>query len=126
MYKNKLIAMAVLALCDAALVVYLLPEVKALRPLVMLAFVVAGPGLAIAPFLRLPGLAQQLTLGFSLGLALDISLVLIFLYTGTWSGPRMLAILLVISAGGALLQFLRRDPLPATAYPSPDRRNTNI
>lgn len=107
---DKLVPTFVLTLSAVTMEVYLLPEVPILRPLVMLAFLAIGPGLAISHFLRLPGLALEITVGMGFSLALDIGLVLIFLYTGAWSVPWMLAVLLIISISGALVQLLRQEP----------------
>ncbi|MBN9391440.1 MAG: hypothetical protein J0I20_25640 [Chloroflexi bacterium] len=107
---DKLVPLVILALSAVTMEVYLLPEVPILRPLVMLAFLAIGPGLAIGHFLRLPGLALELTVGMGLSLALDIGLVLIFLYTRTWSVPWMLTVLLIISISCSLVQLLRQEP----------------
>lgn len=106
MRPGKIKPLIVLALSGSVIVLYLLPEAPVLRPLIVLGFLLVGPGLAIVPFMRLPDLARELTLGLALSLALDISLTLIFLYSGAWSIVWMFAILLIISISGALIQLL--------------------
>lgn len=106
MKANKLLPALVLGLSGLVMLVYLLPGLALLRPFVMLAFMVAGPGLGWLPLLKLSGPTRLFTLGVALSLGLDTLVALVFLYAGAWSVDWMLVVLLVIAVCGALYQML--------------------
>jgi hypothetical protein len=77
-----------------------------LRPLVASWFLLACPGLALAPLIaRDP--AALWTLAISLSVAIEIILGLALLYTGLWSPTALAAVVAAISVGGATMQLVR-------------------
>ncbi len=83
-----------------------------LRPLLALWFLLVCPGMAFVGLLRLHDRLVELTLAIALSLALDALVAGAMLYTGAWSPEGSLAILIGLSAVGALLQLaVPRDAL---------------
>ena len=94
-----------LALAGAAGAAVLLSLGNPIRSLFVLSFLVAGPGLALVPLMRLDGWAG-LTLAVGLSLALDALVATVMIYANLWSPTATLAVLVLVSAVGAIAQLL--------------------
>jgi hypothetical protein len=78
-----------------------------LRPLMAFWFLVICPGMALVRLLRISDLMIELTLAVALSFALDAIVASVMVYAGAWSPEWGLAMLLVVSLGGATVQLLR-------------------
>lgn len=76
------------------------------RAAVVLGFLVAGPGLAIVPLLRIRQVSVEITLVLALSLALDTLVAESLVLAQAWSAGLALAVLIAISVTGAVLQML--------------------
>jgi hypothetical protein len=76
------------------------------RPLMSFWFLVICPGMAFVRLLHISNLLIEITLAVALSFALDAILATVMVYAGMWSPEWGLAMLLVISLGGALVQLL--------------------
>jgi hypothetical protein len=94
----------VLALAVAAGAVVLLGVGNPFRSLIVLSFLIAGPGLALVPLVHVGGWSQ-FTLGVGLSLALDALVSTVLIYAGVWSPNATLAVLVVMTLVGATVQL---------------------
>jgi uncharacterized membrane protein len=77
------------------------------RVALALAFLLFGPGLAVAELLSVPDIAQRLALATGLSLAVETLVGLALLYAGAYSGGLTFAIVLVLSAAVLAAAFVR-------------------
>ncbi len=103
----------ILVLVLAATIAVFLDLPSPIRPVATIAFVLLGPGIAIARLLRLDSHLAEFTLGFALSVAIAGLVTGTILYLGMWSPTRALVILAVIA-----LAALALDPnlVPRTAW----------
>ena len=99
------LSLVALALAGAARVAVLLGPGNPIRSMVVLSFLVAGPGLALVPLMRVDGW-PGLTLAVGLSLALDVLVSTIMIYANVWSPMATLAVLVLLTAVGAAAQLL--------------------
>lgn len=108
-YYQWPIAIVVLALAaDLAVVANVHAAVRAI---VVLAFLIVGPGLA---FVRLLGIARsyvELTLAIALSLTLDTVVAETLIMARVWSVSAAMATLVFLTVLGAVLQILSPVPL---------------
>jgi uncharacterized membrane protein len=98
---------AVVAASVCALAVALAADAPpAVRGPLALWFLLACPGLALVPLLRLADPVARWTLIVSLSVALDLAVTLIMMYAGWWSSPAIFAVLAAISLAGGVAQLL--------------------
>jgi hypothetical protein len=90
----------------AAGVLTLVPTAPPVRPVAVLWFLFVCPGMMLVRFLRLHEPLVEWVLAVALSLAVDATIGGIALYAGRWSPPLVFAILLSLTAGGALAQEL--------------------
>jgi hypothetical protein len=69
-------------------------------------FVTLCPGISLVPLLKLGHVLIEVTLAIALSLSIDAIVVGIFLYSGDWSPPAMLWVLIALSVIGSVLQFV--------------------
>lgn len=77
----------------------------ALRPIIVMWFLFVCPGMAVVRFFRL-GDVVKWTLAFALSFAIDGIVAGIVLYAGKWSPASILGILIGLSLGAGLVQYL--------------------
>jgi hypothetical protein len=75
------------------------------RHLLSFWFLLVCPGLAYVPLLHIRDNSSQWTLAIAMSLAIDAVVAAIMLYTGSWSPNGGLAVLMVITTGGIVLQL---------------------
>ena len=68
-------------------------------------FVALCPGISMVPLLKLNHFLIEVTLAIALSLSIDAIVVGIFLYSGDWSPPAMLWVLIALSLVGSILQL---------------------
>ena len=78
-----------------------------LRVALTFAFLLFGPGLAVAELLSVRDVAQRLALATGLSLAIETLVGLVLLYAGAYSAALTLAIVLALSAGVLAAAFAR-------------------
>ena len=78
-----------------------------IRVVVLLAFLVLGPGLALVGLLDIPDGWRELSLVIGVSLALDLVVVGVLAYAGYDTAAHGLALLAGIAFAGAAVQFLR-------------------
>lgn len=76
-----------------------------MQGIAILWFVTLCPGMSLAPLLKLNHFFIEVTLAIALGLSIDAIVVGIFLYSGYWSPPAMLWVLIALSVIGSILQL---------------------
>jgi hypothetical protein len=69
-------------------------------------FVALCPGMSLVPLLKLDHFLIEVTLAIALSLSIDAIVVGIFLYSGYWSPPAMLWVLIALSLLGSILQLI--------------------
>lgn len=89
----------------ATWIVYALLPSMALRPLIVLWFLLVCPGMALVRFLRLREPIAEWTLAIAMSLVLDALVASVQLYAGRWSPPLSLNILIGLCVAGALVQL---------------------
>lgn len=99
------LSLIALALAGAAGSAVILGLGNPMRSLFVLSFLVAGPGLALVPLMRIHGWAE-LTLAVALSLALDALVPTIMIYASVWSPDATLAVLVLVTLLGATAQLL--------------------
>lgn len=77
----------------------------ALRPLIVLWFLLVCPGMALVRFLRLREPIAEWTLAIAVSLVLDALVASVQLYAGRWSPTLTLNILIGLCVAGALVQL---------------------
>jgi hypothetical protein len=80
----------------------------ALRGPLAMWFLLACPGLALVPLVRLHDTLAAVALIVALSVALDIVVALAMMYAGLWSPAGIFAVLALISLAGGALQL--REP----------------
>jgi hypothetical protein len=75
------------------------------RPVLAVWFISVCPGLALVRLLRLADGWSELAVGLALSITLGVMVATGLVYSGWWSPKAGLAILSIISLGGALLQL---------------------
>jgi hypothetical protein len=90
-----------------ALLVFLDVEV-AIRPFVVLAFLVIVPGMAIVRALRIPDRVAELTLGIALSVTIDGAVPGVLMYAGLWSSKLALLIVIDLTLAATILETRRR------------------
>jgi hypothetical protein len=88
----------------AGFVTFVIP-VTALRPVIVLWFLLICPGMALVRFMPPLASVVEWTLALALSFAIDSIVAGIQLYAGKWSPAATLLILIVISIAAALVQF---------------------
>jgi hypothetical protein len=78
-----------------------------LRPLVVLAFLLVCPGLALVRLLRIGEAVTELTLGVALSVALAVVVPVAMLYAGDWSPKQSLALLIAATLAASVPELLR-------------------
>ncbi len=91
----------------AALVVPGTTAAPGVRVVVLLAFLVLGPGLALVGLLDIPDGWRELSLVIGVSLALDLVVVGVLAYAGDGTAGDGLALLIGIAFTGAAVQFVR-------------------
>ena len=76
-----------------------------IQGIAILWFVTLCPGMSLVPLMKLGHLLIEVTLGIALSLSIDAIVVGIFLYSGHWSPPAMLWVLIGLSLVGSMLQL---------------------
>src|SRR5260370_15802654 len=89
-------SLTALSLAGAAGAAVLLGLGNPVRSLLVLSFLVAGPGLALVPLMHLDGWSG-LTLAAGLSLALDALVSAIMIYPNVWSPTATLAVLVLVT-----------------------------
>jgi hypothetical protein len=77
-----------------------------LRAVIVLGFLLLGPGAAYVPLLRLANPSYTLILSVALSLAIDLLVAAAAVYSGFWSPPLIMNILVGLTFVGVLLQVL--------------------
>jgi hypothetical protein len=80
-------------------------EIPVIQPLIVAAFLLFCPGMAIVSFLRLSNPVHMLTIACALSLAIDSIVASAFLYGDIWSPHLILELLLGASAYVACVQL---------------------
>lgn len=78
------------------------------RAVLAVAFLLACPGLAIAPLIGLAGVPATLTVAVVLSISLDTIVAAALLYAGAWSPATAFAILASVTVAGAAAQIAAR------------------
>jgi predicted nucleotidyltransferase len=102
-------AIIILSTIAAGLATFVITD-TAVRPFIVLWFLFVCPGIALVRFFRLEELVVEWILALALSFAIDAIVAGALLYAGRWSPTTIIAILMGISLGGALLQ-IGLDPL---------------
>jgi hypothetical protein len=89
------------------------------RPVIAVWFISVCPGLALVRLLRLADGWSEMAVSLALSITLGVMVATALVYTGWWSPTAGLAILSVISLGGALLQ-LYMPPVTRTVPAGPE------
>jgi hypothetical protein len=76
-----------------------------LQGIVVLWFVTLCPGIALVPLLKLGHFIIEVTLAIALSLSINAIVVGLFLYSGHWSPPAMLWVLIALSLIPLALQL---------------------
>jgi hypothetical protein len=97
----------VVGLSFAALIVPRVAAAPGVRVVVLLVFLVLGPGLALVGLLDIPDGWRELSLVIGVSLALDVVVVGVLTYAGDSTAGDGLALLVGIAFAGAAVQFVR-------------------
>ncbi len=97
-------AIIILSAIAAGLVTFVFTS-TALRPMIVMWFLFVCPGMAVVGFFRL-GDVVKWTLAVALSFAIDGIVAGIVLYAGRWSPTGILGILIGLSLGAGLVQYL--------------------
>ena len=101
----------IIGLAGASVSFVLVDVPHPLRAVVVLAFAVIGPGMALVRLLRLGEPWTELVLAVVVSLALAAVVAAIPVYLGAWN-PALSLLVLVAMAGGAVLADYLRRPAP--------------
>ena len=93
----------ILSALAAGLVNFLVPGMAG-RPIIVAWFLFVCPGMMVIRFFRLKEPVTEWTLAIALSLAIDGLVVAIQLYSGHWSPPAALGIVMSICTIGAIAQ----------------------
>ncbi len=97
----------VLGCALAVAVAALLGEASAGRTLLVAAFFLLGPGLALMGLLEIEDPWTLLALAFGLSVALDTAVALVLVYITEWEPSAGVAVLVAMSVTGAVAQIVR-------------------
>jgi uncharacterized membrane protein YwaF len=106
--QRLLLVAGVLAISVLALMILAADADVAVRPLVVFAFLVLGPGLAVTGFLSFADPGTELAVAVPLSLALDALIAGIMSLIGQWQ-PNTALVLSAAFASGALALQLQRS-----------------
>jgi uncharacterized membrane protein YwaF len=95
----------VLAISILALVILAADADVAVRPLIVLAFLVLGPGLSVTGFLRFADPGTELAVAIPLSLALDALIAGIMSLVGQWEPNTALVVSAAFASGALALQL---------------------
>ncbi len=95
-------------------------EAGLLRAVVVLGFLLIGPGAAFVALLRLEDLVYTFILSVALSLTLDLLVAAVAVYAGFWSPPLIVNILVGLTFVGVLLQLMPGIGGPHQAAPPED------
>lgn len=101
----------VLVSAAAAGLATLVPDGSALRPPVVLWFMLIGPGLALVALVSKGDALTEITLGVALSMGIDTLLALAMLYAGVWRPTWALFALVALAVGATAVGAAR----PGTA-----------
>ena len=90
----------------ASLVNFVLPDLVG-RPIILLWFLCVCPGMMLVRFFQLKEPVTEWTLAIALSLAIDAAVAGIQVYSGHWSPPITLVIIMGICIIGVLVQIIR-------------------
>ena len=107
-YALKLVwpVVIILSALAASLVNFVFPDLVG-RPIVVMWFLCACPGMMVIRFFQLKEPVTEWTLAIALSLAIDAAVAGIQLYSGHWSPPITLVIITGICIIGALTQIIQ-------------------
>jgi hypothetical protein len=95
----------VLAISILALVILAADADVAVRPLIVLAFLVLGPGLSVTGFLGFADPGTELAVAIPLSLALDALIAGIMSFVGQWEPNTALVVSAAFASGALALQL---------------------
>ena len=98
-------ALITLAVIAASLTTFLYPTL-AIRPFLLMAFLLVCPGLTIVRFFQLHETMIEWLLALALSIAIDAFVAGVLVYAGRWSPTYIFIVLLSFCLIGALLQFM--------------------
>lgn len=96
----------ILSALAAGLVNFVFPDLVG-RPIVLLWFLCVCPGMMLIRFFRLKEPVTEWTLAIALSLAIDAAVAGIQMYSGHWSPPITLVIIMGICITGVLTQIIQ-------------------
>ena len=94
-------------LCSTACTAVALGDSSTPRTLVVVAFLLIAPGMAVVRAIGVGDLWAQLSLGLGLSVAIDSLVAGLLALAGAWSPTAILAILVGVSLAGAALELRR-------------------
>jgi hypothetical protein len=86
---------------------------SAIRPFVVVAFLIVAPGTSIVRLLKIPDRIAELTLGIALSAAVDGTVPGVLMYAGFWSSDLALLIVIGITLAATFLEARSRRPTSA-------------
>ncbi len=95
----------ILSALAAGLVNFVWPAMVG-RPLIMLWFLSICPGLMLIRFFRLKELVMELTLAVALSFTIEAAILSIQIYSGHWSPPTALLLIIGICIVGTITQSI--------------------
>lgn len=98
----------VLASSIAVVSLVVLDVDSAIRPVVVVAFLIVAPGTAIVRLLKIPDRIAELTLGIALSAAVDGTVPGVLMYAGFWSSDLALLIVIGITLAATFLEARSR------------------
>jgi hypothetical protein len=102
-------AVILLSVLMAGLVNFVFPDITG-RPIIVMWFLFVCPGMTLIRFFHLDERVTEWTLGIALSFVLDVMIASIQMYSGHWSPPLTLGILMGICTIGTLsLHIFRRE-----------------
>jgi hypothetical protein len=81
---------------------------SAIRPFVVVVFLIVAPGTAIVRLLKIPDRIAELTLGIALSAAIDGTVPGVLMYAGFWSSDLALLIVIGITLAATFLEARSR------------------
>ncbi|HET8716983.1 MAG TPA: hypothetical protein VFM50_04465 [Nocardioidaceae bacterium] len=123
MSRASAVAVATAGLGAAALVAMLVQPGPPVQPLLVFAFALAAPGLAVVGLLEPSSLMWHLVMGVAISIALGVAVAQVLLFMGVWSPELGLLLLVAVTWVAAGIQLLR-PRLPALPGLSIPRRSS--
>ena len=105
---SRLWLWSVLASSIAVVSLVVLDVDSAIRPVVVVAFLIVAPGTAIVRLLKIPDRIAELTLGIALSAAVDGTVPGVLMYAGFWSSDLALLIVIGITLAATFLEARSR------------------